>query len=463
MSTKTACTACAMWRLRRWKNLRFLIIRVVNRFGWERACTEISAFARAPRGTSRRLECYPPFLSKDGRDVAVFAPSHNANEDAFAGSAPERSSTDVVIFDVVDPKPLPGNLPKEMRIEYSIETKYVGVVGGTQSSMHLSINLPITTPPAQIPQIASAGQALSPYSHDEGYANTFVRTKMLWLEFASPLQDPQDRYFCRVLKYAPDPLLLGTQYQSYSVIEFPEPPLPIDPEPLRRIVPDQTLDTVGLDAMQPLLPTSSLLHWGVPLPAGLTSDSLELFGFWTYEIRIGHWHDSVQPRWSTAQGRFGPPLRVSGVQHPVPELPCSLSRDHTTIWVSSRYAQSVQDGKPLIMKVPNTQIWFLVYAQAALIDGSGEKKNILIARTRASGVRISSNSDMGNMQPRGSFLIASLTGMLSSYRLKSNTGLSAMAVELYEQTDNVSDPLGGDLGRQRILRSSCLVAIPSMC
>jgi hypothetical protein len=79
---------------------------------------------------------------------------------------------------------------------------------------------------------------------------------MLWIEFAAPVQDPNDRYFARVLKYAPDTLLLGTPYATPS-IERNDPPMSLDPEPVRRIVPEQSLDTAGIDAMQPLIPTSS--------------------------------------------------------------------------------------------------------------------------------------------------------------------------------------------------------------
>ena len=38
----------------------------------------------------------------------------------------------------------------------------------------------------------------------------------------------------------------------------------------------------------------------------------ELFGFYVYELRVGH-TDRI---WCTAQGRFGHPTRVNGVQHP---------------------------------------------------------------------------------------------------------------------------------------------------
>jgi len=42
--------------------------------------------------------------------------------------------------------------------------------------------------------------------------------------------------------------------------------------------------------------------------------------------------------WSTAQDRFGPPLRVTGVQHPAPALACLLARDAESIIVSAPFA-----------------------------------------------------------------------------------------------------------------------------
>ena len=84
-------------------------------------------------------------------------------------------------------------------------------------------------------------------------------------------------------------------------------------------------DDAGLDAMTPLIPAvpsagvTDGVHWLLPLPPGIAPDALELFGFWTYEFRVGH---NVQ--WSTAQGRFGRPLRVAGLQHPPPRLVCTV-------------------------------------------------------------------------------------------------------------------------------------------
>src|SRR5260370_33704662 len=62
-------------------------------------------------------------------------------------------------------------------------------------------------------------------------------------------------------------------------------------------------------------------HFLVPLPPNTDETSPDLFSFFTYELRVGH----DDTRWSTAQARFGPPLRVTGVQHPAPPLTCQVS------------------------------------------------------------------------------------------------------------------------------------------
>lgn len=397
-------------------------------------------------------------VKKGTKDIVVFAPNQNANEDATAGPAPDRSSSDILIIDVIDPKPAPGQLPSEMHLEYIIATKFLATVNTTSGpTMNLSINLPVTTAPMRIPKIALVGLAMSPYIHDEGYTSTLQRTKMLWVEFASPLDDSEDRYFCRVLKYAPDPLLLDDQFATRTTAEAQEPLIPIDPEPIRRIVPLQSLDTNGLDAMQALIPTSSPLHWGLPLPPGTTPNSLDLFGFWTYEFRIGHWNDNkTHKRWSTAQGRFGPAYRITGVQHPAPPLLCSLNRGADRILVSAKFAQATHHGKPLLLNEPKTIIWFLLYAQAAQIDGGEEMRNILVGRQLGWWGKDGIDSVT-------EFSVPQAVAMMSQYGLRPNVGLSAMAVEMVRQVDYVSDPLGGDLGRQRILRTSCLVAVPAMC
>ena len=99
----------------------------------------------------------------------------------------------------------------------------------------------------------------------------------------------------------------------------------------------------------------------------------------------------------------------------------------------------------------------MLYAQAAQIDGGVEKRNILVARLRGS------MGEGGQFECRGRFERDKVNPVLDMYGLKRSTPLSVLAVELFKQGDGVPDPLGGDLGRQRILRTSCLVAVPGMC
>ena len=49
-----------------------------------------------------------------------------------------------------------------------------------------------------------------------------------------------------------------------------------------------------------------------PVPPNVEPDDPELFGFWTYELRVGH-----NKIWSIAQARFGRPLEVKGKRHGV--------------------------------------------------------------------------------------------------------------------------------------------------
>jgi hypothetical protein len=101
----------------------------------------------------------------------------------------------------------------------------------------------------------------------------------LWLEFSSAPQNPQDGYFARVLRNAPDPLILES---GQPIPEVAEPPLALDPELVRKVVPDESDDRGGLEAMQPLIASNSPLHFALPLPPGMSDNSPELFGFFTY-------------------------------------------------------------------------------------------------------------------------------------------------------------------------------------
>ena len=88
-----------------------------------------------------------------------------------------------------------------------------------------ALRLPITTPPMQVPKLVSVGLAQSDYARSADYSRTSPRTRVLWLEFDQPLQDPHDVYFGRVLANAPDPALTDAP----DTPDLAEPPLPVDP------------------------------------------------------------------------------------------------------------------------------------------------------------------------------------------------------------------------------------------
>ena len=131
----------------------------------------------------------------------------------------------------------------------------------------------------------------------------------------------------------------------------------------------------GLKAMQRMEKSvdTDRHYYLLPLPPGLHHESAELFGFYTYEFRYGH-TDKV---WSTAQGRFGRALRVTGLQHPAPNSYCMVNRDEKKITVSSPYAQAVFNGKNVTSDPPRTAIWCLLYAQVRQADGL-DYRNILL-------------------------------------------------------------------------------------
>ena len=176
-----------------------------------------------------------------------------------------------------------------------------------------------------MPKIVGAGYALSPYQRNHEYSQTAVRQRFLWLEFDKPIEDPNDTYFARVLAYSPDPLLAFPN-PDQLLVRQDDPPLAIDPELIRVITHGQGNDNAGIDAMQPMTaetpdPSAPMVkitptRYLLPMPPGLHAESPELFGFFTYELRVGH----TNRIWCTAHGRFGHPTRLSGVQHPAPPL-----------------------------------------------------------------------------------------------------------------------------------------------
>jgi hypothetical protein len=304
---------------------------------------------------------------------------------------PQRNYTRIIFIDAVEPKnhlPRPDALnaprfPDVIEVSYSIRTVFKPEHGENHDPPEdLEISLPITTPPAQVPKIASAGIALSPYVRNEKYSASEPRRRFLWIEFTEPVKDPKDTFFTRVLAYAPDQLISNNRPELLVARE--EPPLPIDPEPIRVVIEGATNDLAGLTTMQPMeKATDSDVHYLLPLPPGLHANADEMFGFFTYEFRLGHYMDLQEEQeekrmvWTTAQGRFGRPLRATGIQHPAPTLTCAVNRDENKLWVNAPYAVAVFDGRNVTSEPPRTQLWCLLYAQARQADNL-DSRNILL-------------------------------------------------------------------------------------
>ncbi|HEY4379411.1 MAG TPA: hypothetical protein VGN01_03635 [Acidobacteriaceae bacterium] len=449
-----------------------------------------------------------------------------------SGSPGQRDTTELIFFSTIDSTVGVGDFPSPTEGAYQLLATLTGNPTTPVQLWQGNIEVPITIPPRQIPQLVSAGIAESEYEPSPDYSSTSVRQRSLWLEFDRPTEDPNDAYFVRVMNYGPDPLLMSNPVE---IPETPDVPIALDPEPIRTITPDSVNDAAGLSAMTQAKPSgSSPVHFLVPLPSAISPEALDLFGFWTYEIRCGHL------QWSTAQGRFGRPLRVAGVQHPCRHLIATVDRSITVpsdggakqpcIVASADLAQTVLNGQSLTSaNNPQTQIWFLLYAQLRRADGQAYR-NLLLGKLQGRRPRNTRLDNLpGDVPTHASFLTPTFTpnttgitqvqsirvetafsqsevdAILKKLLLPKNTPLSILAVELFNleylvtrdpaggqvpkalpaalsgtrlagasatavatpQTTAaeqvIGDPLGDELGSQRILRVSPLTPVAPIC
>jgi hypothetical protein len=361
----------------------------------------------------------------------------------------DRSQTYACFIDAAEPKH-PDEINKiltdELLISYRVSVNYFtenNIAPDHDNDLNLFLHLPITIPPYQMPKIVSAGLAASKYVRDTNYANTETRKRYLWIEFEEPIQNPDDAYFARMLAYSPDPLLANWEWDLFVAPQ--EPALPIDPEQIRTITSASSDEKSGLNAMQQMIPaTDSNVHYLVPLPPGLHADSLEFFGFFTYEFRVGH-----KIPWSTAQGRFGRPLRNTGVQHPAPQLYCMVNRDEKNITVTAPFAQTVFDGRNVTANPPRTDIWALLYAQVRMADDSdvrnvllADKKLIVPRRINPEGIYLKAINTNSEATPQGitGWNNKDVEDILAMYGLPEDSALSVLCVEMMPGNDNFFVP-----------------------
>lgn len=395
----------------------------------------------------------------------VLSPNATRGVTSTAAQAdPPRQTTNVVFFDAHDPKPDPfadpPQFPTEQRVTYKVQPKYVqGSVGAERLSA--TCRVPATTPPAQVPELLSMGIALQELP---GTADEFAtRRAVLWVEFAEPPRDPNDEYFVRPLVAAPDPLLIDRA--SVVVRETaPEPALPIDPEWVRMIKPNQATDDNGFRAMQHLPRRAEQGQcYLVPLPEGVDPTSPELFNMYTYEIRVGHKLDNVK-RWCTANGRFGPALRVTGIKHPAPQLMCQAQRGPQGVLVRAPFATPTFGGRHVRPVDLKTRLWAMIYARVRQADGLAWRY-LLIGHVPLAPM----SSDFGSRYTHPPVLLgeARISGQDLRYRLRiaglpPDTSLAVLATEAFTEP-TFQDPVGDDLGFAPLLRTSALVKVPESC
>ncbi|MFT3748869.1 MAG: hypothetical protein QM768_11150 [Agriterribacter sp.] len=388
--------------------------------------------------------------------------------DAFGNV--NRSSTTLIFIDAIEPKSsllTPGGrlrFPDTIEVQYTITPNFKPAHGQPATIQPDLLILPSTVIPSQVPKIASVGLAFSPYIKAEKYQSTEARQRYLWVELEEPVENPADTLFCRVLHYAPDQLIGNNKQLTELLRETEEPPpLPIDPEYIRMITPGQTDDMAGLSAMQPMEKASDDddIHYLLPLPPGLHSESPELFGFFNYEFRIGHghWSDGQEGKenlWSTAQGRFGRPLAVAGMQHPVPTLLCNVNRDKDKVYVSAPYARAVYKGKSVTSDPPRTQLHCVLYAQVQQADRL-EYRNILLDEKLMTLVKPPAAGIVGTFNP-GRFtstVVSSITDISTVWSVKEVDSIARANVVLSNLTlmNEVSRLNVGEAYEKKITRA----------
>jgi hypothetical protein len=199
----------------------------------------------------------------------------------------------------------------------------------------------------------------------------------------------------------------------------------------------------------------------VPLPPGLDQSSKELFGFFTYELCVGH-----SRVWSTAQGRFGRPVRITGVQHPTPALTCTISRNSSSVIMSAPYANPVYQGTSLLGNNPQTEIWGALYTQVMQADGVSWR-NILLGQKRMYAGKQDTLAYKRTVTEDLYGICAwsndEISAILEAMGLPDDSPLSVLAIELFRNFVPVADPIGVCLGKERIYRTSRLEPVPAIC
>ena len=136
--------------------------------------------------------------------------------------------------------------------------------------------------------------------------------------------------------------------------------------------------------------------------------------------------------------------------------------------MTAPYATPVFDGRNLIANPPRTQLWGLLYAQVTQVDGTSQR-NVLLDRAVAHLPErdVIPGTKVTRLLPRGTAATVwqrnRVEQILASLALPPTQPLSVVVVETLPDLGNLNDPIGGDLGQVRLLRTSPLTAVPALC
>jgi hypothetical protein len=122
------------------------------------------------------------------------------------------------------------------------------------------------------------------------------------------------------------------------------------------------------------------------------------------------------------------------------------------------------DGANLLPSPPNTEIWISLYAQVHQADKSTMRNIQLDLRRGRLPERKHSRMRLAEQLAEVSWSDDALQNLLAGLGLDSHSPLSVLAIELLpEPNGGFQDPLGGDLGEVRILRTSPLAPVQTSC
>jgi hypothetical protein len=141
--------------------------------------------------------------------------------------------------------------------------------------------------------------------------------------------------------------------------------------------------------------------------------------------------------------------------------------------VSAGFAEPVRDGRSLRPFPPVTELWAMLYAQIHQADAA-DRRNILLSTRRLDpGKRGRAPKGRGQFSAvdlasagadgRADWASAEITASLQLLTLGPDAPLSCLVVETLPGESPYPDPLRGNLGYERFLRTSPLTAVPPIC